>query len=102
MIVFDKAGWTHIEQPMERWEYRQADGIVLAIERRDEASPLWLWIIQGEEKRCIGLTPTGDEAALFERIVAKQDQLNLMSYLMASGDFGDVATTTIVAWEQFT
>ncbi len=94
-------GWTKTVSERERFEYTQADGIVLAVERRDEASPIWLWIIQGDEKRCIGLTPTDGETALLARIVAKQDQLNLMSYLMASGDFGDVATTTIVAWEQF-
>ena len=71
------------------------------MERREQASPLWLWIIQGSEKRCIGLTPTGEESAVLARIEQKKDQLTLMSYLMASGDFGDVATTTIVAWEQF-
>ena len=94
-------GWTRAQTERERWEHVQPDGIVIAVEKRDEASPIWLWIIQGGEKRCIGLTPTSDEASLLARIVEKQDQLTLMSYLMAGNDFGGVATTTIVAWEQF-
>ena len=94
-------GWTRAQTARERWEHTQPGGIVIAVERREQASPIWLWIISGGEKRCIGLTPTGDEAALLARIDQKKDRLTLMSYLMASGDFGDLAETTIVAWEQF-
>lgn len=94
-------GWARAQSARERWEHTQPDGIVIAVERRDEASPIWLWIIDGGEKRCIGLTPNGDEGAVLARVDQKKDQLSLMSYLMASGDFGDVASTTIVAWEQF-
>jgi len=100
-MTLELPGWTRAQTERERWEHTQADGIVIAIERRDEASPLWLWIIQGAEKRCIGLTPIADESAVLARIDQKKDSLTLMSYLMASGDFGDVASTTIVAWEQF-
>lgn len=99
--MLELAGWTRVEGSRERIEHAQPGGILIAVERRDEASPLWLWIIDGDEKRCIGLTPVGDEAAVLARIDAKKDSLTLMSYLMASGDFGDVASTTIVAWEQF-
>ena len=94
-------GWTRADSERERWEHTQPGGIIIALERRDEASPLWLWIIDGGEKRCIGLTPKGDEAAVVQRVIEKQDALTMMSYIMASGDFGDVADTTIVAWEQF-
>ena len=41
--------------------------------------------------------PYPAQREVFARIVEKQDSLTMMSYIMASGDFGDVADTTIVA-----
>lgn len=79
----------------------QGRAAALELDHRPARKELWLWIVDGAEKRCLGL-PYGDVLpAILTKVVELQDQFSTSSYFGQYAALQKVCPVTIIAWEQF-
>jgi hypothetical protein len=72
----------------------------LAIDHRPVQGELWLWLYDGEDRRCLGLRYGDALHDVLAKVVSMQDHLFLDGYLLHFRELQTVCDATIVAWEQ--